>query len=284
MKYKFVVAVSNRFFFNGSYDQIGCLWCMIGWKWLKWWAESWQKMVGSGFCSEFSTASPPTYFWTFLTSRNRTITSFCTLFWSKFPGNRYATEEQGTSKSLSTQTDESSRRGLLKIPKNSFTSSMDCFFFSFMRGIFDADKNASSSDGGSSSDNSFSSAGLTAQEGASSDRSFPSADLVAWERVSFKLPTKGRASKAITLEKTSQNELLNHFESREDENPKNDDTSWESVRKSPLTGSGRNRARGKKPHQTTTRDRCPSNSKSGSNSPANEKQRKTVRTFHDFDW
>ncbi len=112
--------------------------------------------------------------------------------------------------------------------------------------------NTSFSDSGSTSDQSFSSTDLAAQEWASSDRSFSLADLLAWDRASFMFPAKGRANNPITLLTTSQTELLKRFVCLEDDNPKNGDTPEENFRKSSVSGSGRNRSRGENPPSSYT--------------------------------
>ncbi len=88
------------------------------------------------------------------------------LVWRKFPRNRRPpTDGQKTIISHSTQTEGVSAPGLNKIPKNSIIFDMDCFSASGMRGLFDANESASTSDAGWTSDSS--SFYLVAQEGES---------------------------------------------------------------------------------------------------------------------
>ncbi len=97
-------------------------WCTIGWRCLLWWAESGWNMVNKESCKECMTESPQIYFWTFRTLKNQIITnsSISSGVWrlAKFPRNRCSNEGQKTIICHSTQADEVSRLGLVKIPKN----------------------------------------------------------------------------------------------------------------------------------------------------------------------
>ncbi len=108
--------------------------------------------------------------------------------------------------------------GLNKIPKNSIISETDYFSAPDMRGLFGAKESASISDAGWTSDCSFSSTELVAQEGES-----------------FKLLAKGQSSKPKTLEITkSKTNLSNRFECLKDYIPTNDDT-WSMTSRQMMT-------------------------------------------------
>ncbi len=105
-----------------------------------------------------------------------------------------------------------------------------------MRGHFDVDESASSSDSGSTPDPSRM-ADMAARKGTSLDRSFPSTDLATWEMSSFHLPAKGRASKSRILETNAPIELSNEYECLEDSVAQIEDDSWTSKTKTNSTTS-----------------------------------------------
>ncbi len=194
------------------------------------------------------------------------------LVWRKFPRNKCSTEGLKTTISDSTQTeDDIIRPGLLKNSRDYVTSNTDCFSGTDMKGLFDMDESASSSDSGSFFDYSLS-ADMVAREGASLGSSFPSTDLVAQEKEPFQFPVKGRSSKPRTFMTKTQTELSNRYICLKDV-VQTDDDPWEEIgRKSPKIGSVP-KSNQIKPYQTTpalSSGLEPSVLKSSSDSPSNE--------------